>query len=182
MHLDSCYDRQTLDERIEYDLHTPFDLQLLNAGLHQHSFQTCYDSNSSHIRFTRGSDAQLIGQVHTSIPAWRHALYNDKGCSISVLMPAMYMLARTDLHMQTMGCSLIQAWKLDVHRGAKTLRAVLMLFTLMDATITTEHMTRLWRTYCEHNSIGDDFGDQIRHKWHLLGHGLDVQLYILQSG
>ena len=73
---------------------------------------------------------------------------------------------------------------IHIDRGTKTLRAVLMLnlmlITLMDATNMTEHTTRLWRTYCEHDSIGYNFGNQVRHKRHLLGHGLDVQLYILQ--
>ena len=55
LHLDSCYDRQSLDERVEYDLHTPFDL--FYASLQQHSLQACCDSHSSHIRFTKGSDA-----------------------------------------------------------------------------------------------------------------------------
>lgn len=68
----------------------------------------------------------------------------------------------------------------DVNTMTKTLRAVMMLITLMDATSMTEHMTRRWETYRKHHSIGDNFGNQVRHKRHLLGHGLDVQLYILQ--
>lgn len=113
------------------------------------------------------------------MPAWRHALCEDQGCVIFVLLLAMYMHAGTSLHMQAKG---YKPSNLGVHCESKTFKAVLMLFRLMDVTTTTEHITRLWRTHCKQNSVGDKFGDQIRHKRHLLGHGLDVQLYILQVG
>ena len=121
--------------------------------------------------------------IHSSIPACRHALIMTKAVvdlsSYSNVYTCKNSPTKANHGMQPGICL---KTLIHINRGSKTLRAVLMLMliTLMDATNMTEHMTRLWRTYCEHDSIGYNFGNQVRHKRHLLGHGLDVQLYILQ--